>query len=1055
MPISKPTRRVAAARQPTDSELDGILGELFQQTTLPLAIVGFDHLVKRANGAFCQLLERSPDELIGTHILELTHPEDRRASQIASWGARRGRSVKSVAKRYLRPDGAPVWVRVTPSLLRDDKGDPLCILTQAEDISQEERLRLEVQQLGQLHAALAESSEAMLRAESVPELWEQTCRIAVERGGLHMAWIGRIRGDGSLLPDAHWGSRGDYLQTLRTSTRADIVEGQGPVGFAIRSGLPIIIQNVELDPRFDRWRERALAVGIGGVATFPLRQGGVPVGAMAVYSPRPEFFNPQTTELLERLANSVAFAWEAFELRDREATAAGEVADRLARFHHVFQLSGIAIAITDLDLIVQQANGAMRELLRADEPALHGRALLDFVAPADRGSLMARCQQLPVSLEVDISRFALDMLTSGGDPLQVLMSANAMPETEGRGRYLVWQAQNITAQRQAEDLAQRKMAQQAAVAALGREAIEARDLSALHDHCAHLLAEHLGADKATVLRWNPALNAYSVIAVTGWNKSLVTEALVPGGARSMAGVAAVSGSPVIMADTRSEVRFDASTLASKFSVRSGIAIPISTGDRHYGVLAVFTTDLHAFNQGDIDFAEGIAHVLGAAVARSEAEAEMQRQALHDSLTGLPNRALLVDRMELSLSRLRREHHSMAVMFVDIDRFKTVNDSMGHAVGDAVLRTVAARLASVLRPADTVARVGGDEFVILAEDLESPDSAMAMAQRLVAAVELPMPVDDREVVVTASIGVINNQDPDLSAERLVRDADIAMYQAKSEGGRRALQFASAMRDVVGERVQVELDLRSALKQRELVVHYQPSVDLRSGEIVGAEALVRWNHPTRGLVPPLEFIPLAEATGAIMEIGAWVLREACRAAARWSAMRQGAGFSISVNVSPRQLVAQDLVHEVAAALKENHLLAEQLCIEITETAVLTDSPAAVSALAALHNLGVHVSLDDFGTGYSSVSHLRRFQLDELKIDQSFITGITENKRDEAIVSGLIQLAHSVGLWVAAEGVETAAQRTTLQRLGCDLAQGYLMSRPVSAERFEALWLSAARL
>ncbi len=1055
MSIPSPARQVDPSRQPTDREMDTILGELFEQATLPMAVIGFDHLIKRVNAAYCELLQRAPEELLGTHILELTHPDDRRASQIASRQARRGRPARSVAKRYLRPDRTSVWCRITTILLRDPRGEPLCVLTQAEDATQEEELRRQLLQLSQIQLALAESSEAMLRGGTVPELWERTCRIAVERGGLQMAWVGRIRVDGTVAPDAHWGSREEYLQSLSTSIREDLPEGHGPVGLAVRTGHPAVFQDITDDPRFDPWRSRASAVGFRGVAAFSLRHGETPVGVLVVYASRPHFFDSETTELLERLAQTLAFAWETFDLRAREESAAREVADQLARFQRVFQHSSIAICITDMRLTMLQLNRAMCDLLQGADEALVQTSLLKFVQARQRGEVRRKSEPLCRGDKGEVALFELGLTTARGESRRVLVSANSMPESSSRETYIVWQAQDITGQRRAEVLADRRTAQQAAVAELGRQALESPDIKALGDAATSLLAQHLAADKASVLRWNPTHNSYLVAAGVGWGPGVVGGALIPGGSRSLAGFTLASGSAVIVADSRSEARFDATALKRDFHVRSALGVPIWTGDRYYGVLAAFTTKVQRFSPDEINFAEGVANVLGAAVARSEAEAAMQRQALHDSLTGLPNRVLLLDRVGLSLERMRRDHRPMAIMFVDIDRFKVVNDSMGHAVGDEVLRAIAMRLTNALRPTDTVARVGGDEFVILCEDLDSEAAAMAMAERLTAAVEVPVLIQAREIVVTASIGVVINEDEAQVAEVLLRDADIAMYHAKSTGGRHAMRFSADMRHVFGDRVRLEAELHGALRRGQLVVHYQPVVALATGAIVGAEALVRWNHPVRGMVPPLEFIPLAEETGAIHEIGAWVLREACQAAQRWRNLRQGAGFSISVNFSARQLQTPNLAQQVADVLEEAGLPATQLCVEITETAVLADSLTAISGIAALRELGVAISVDDFGTGYSSVSHLKRFQLQELKIDKSFIDGITENPKDEAIVGGLIHLAHSVGLSVAAEGVETEPQRTALEKLGCDVAQGYLMSRPLPQDKFEELWVSGTRL
>lgn len=421
------------------------------------------------------------------------------------------------------------------------------------------------------------------------------------------------------------------------------------------------------------------------------------------------------------------------------------------------------------------------------------------------------------------------------------------------------------------------------------------------------------------------------------------------------------------------------------------------------------------------------------------------------MTGLPNRTLLLDRIPAAMSRALRSQQALAVMFLDLDRLKVVNDSLGHTAGDVVLQTVARRLEMVVRPSDTVARVGGDEFVVVAEELGTLEMAMVMAERLVETVETPIKVQGQDVVVTLCAGVRVADGTSTDADDLLREADIAMYHAKQAGGRRAVAFTPAMGNLFGDRVRLEADLHRAISNHELTVQYQPLVELERGIVVGAEALVRWNHPERGLMSPAAFIPLAEETGLILEIGAWVLREACAMGYRWSKLLSERQPIISVNLSTRQLLDTGIVDAVANALAETGLPSALLSLEITETALLANSTAAVVALDALHAMGIQLALDDFGTGYSSVLHLKRFNLDHLKLDKAFVDEVDTNPRDAAIVAGLIQLAHAIGLTAIAEGVETEAQLRALRRLGCDVAQGYLMARPLASADFEQLWLS----
>ncbi len=1018
-----------------------------------MVAIGMDHLIRRANPAFCQLVGRSREELVGVHILAITHPEDRPASQAVMRRSRRGQVETGLVKRYVRPDGESVWVRITTSILRDSANRQLYTLTQAEDVSQERQLRHRLMQIGRLHTALAESNEAMLRAESVGELWAEACRIAVQRGGLQMAWVGIVPDDGWVVPATTWGEHDGYLRELRASTSPDIPEGDGPIGIAARSGRPAVFQNVETEPRFEPWLERARQVGFRGVAAFPLLQGDRVRGILSVYAGEAHFFDDETVALLERLAANIGFAWRALDLRAERATAALEGQARLTQLDHIIERTGVATATLASDLTFTQVNPALAELLGMRAKKLLGRTLLDFVPAEDRRRLLRRHRSLARRPEAGLTKFEHRLVTPKGAVLWVVASSTLVPALDTRAGVIVWQAQDVTRQHRAEASATRRSAQQAAISELGQMALAVRDVDSLMQRATALLEQHLEVAKASVLRWNRTRDSFRLVAGVGWDHDVVGHTLIPGGQRSLAGFTVNAGEAVLVSDFGTEERFQVGDLQPIYGIRAGLAVPIISADQPYGVLEGLTSDEHQFTDDDIHFAQGLAHVLGAALTRREAEATLQQQALHDSLTGLPNRVLLLDRIPAALSRAKRSNQLVAVMFLDLDRLKVANDRLGHPAGDEVLRTVAQRLQRLIRPSDTIARVGGDEFVVLAEDVASPRMAMLMGERLARAAEAPIAVAGQEVVVTASVGVRTTGEATETAEDLLRDADIAMYHAKNAGGRRAVEFTAAMGDVFSDRVRLEADLHRALARGEFVVHYQPLVDLERGQIVGAEALIRWNHPERGLVPPSEFIPLAEETGLIREIGAWVLREACAACARWAELMPEIQPLVSVNLSTRQLMDPQLVDVIADTLQTQGLAPALLCMEITETALLADSLAANSALDEIHALGVQLALDDFGTGYSSVVHLKRFNLDHLKLDKAFIDNVDSDPKDAAIVGGLIQLAHAIGLTAVAEGVETPGQLAALRRLGCDAAQGYLMSRPVSARDFEELWVSRA--
>ena len=437
--------------------------------------------------------------------------------------------------------------------------------------------------------------------------------------------------------------------------------------------------------------------------------------------------------------------------------------------------------------------------------------------------------------------------------------------------------------------------------------------------------------------------------------------------------------------------------------------------------------------------------------RVQLEQELTHQAFHDSLTGLANRGLLRDHLTQALARSRRSQQTIAVLLLDLDGFKQVNDSLGHAIGDEVLRAVARRFATVTRPSDTLARLGGDEFALLTEDVDEL-RAGALAARLLDCLTEPVTASGRTLRLGASVGIVVHGSAHVDADDLLRRADVAMYAAKATGRNRFEFFRDEMGRHVGELLALEQDLRLGLERGELMVHYQPEIDLASDRIVGAEALVRWNSPERGMVAPGNFIPVAESSGLIAPLGEFVLREACRQVAQWrDECDLHPRFTMWVNVSGAQLSAGGVSELVQATLADHGLDPSMLGLEITESVIVEEGAAAERAqaeLQLLHDRGVRVAIDDFGTGFSALGQLRRFPVDVLKVDRSFITGVHEEPKDAAITAGLINLAHALGLLAIAEGVESEEQLASIRELGCDLAQGFLLARPMEAARVREL-------
>jgi diguanylate cyclase len=448
-------------------------------------------------------------------------------------------------------------------------------------------------------------------------------------------------------------------------------------------------------------------------------------------------------------------------------------------------------------------------------------------------------------------------------------------------------------------------------------------------------------------------------------------------------------------------------------------------------------------------------VLAASVAHIVAWRTNENQLLRDPLTGLPSRLLYLNNLKLSLERLGRgPTRGVAVLFLDLDRFKVINDSLGHGEGDELLVAVAERISHSLRRHETLARFGGDEFVILCEDIFDDEDAVAVAERVLKAFSLPFQLAHGETTAAASIGISVTRDPNQDPDDLIRDADAAMYRAKAAGGARVVLFDEVTRERALARLHNESAIRKAIERGEFRVFFQPEMSIDGEHIAGLEALVRWQHPERGLLGPGEFISLCEETGLIVPLGTWVLRDACRRAVVWQRTRPGdQPLILRVNVSARQLAQESLSDTVAEVIAETGIDPAQLCLEVTESVLIEDPELSIKTLGRLKELGVKIAIDDFGTGYSSLEYLRRLPVDCVKVDRSFVRGVPDSEEDVAIVNAVIELGHALKLSVTAEGVETTEQLGRLQTAGCDTAQGFLFYRPEPPEVVERLFAGAA--
>lgn len=474
---------------------------------------------------------------------------------------------------------------------------------------------------------------------------------------------------------------------------------------------------------------------------------------------------------------------------------------------------------------------------------------------------------------------------------------------------------------------------------------------------------------------------------------------------------------------------------------SAIALPIRSATEFFGVIEIFFNEAPQPDEAMEQLLTSIANQIGQSCQRKRAEEALRHLAAHDPLTRLTNRSFFNDRLTHALNQASRYGNTLSVVFIDIDRFKIVNDTLGHSAGDRVLVECAARLKSCLRESDTISRVGGDEFVVTLENPSGPQDASSVAQKILTSLSKPFIIDQQEFQLSASIGISIAPDDSSDVDGLLKNADAAMYRAKGLGGNRFQFYAAEMNRHTLERVALEAALRHAIERNEFILHYQPKMSLKTGRISGVEALVRWIHPDLGMVPPSQFIPLAEESGLIVPIGAWVLATACRQFSAWRQSGLHAPMRVAVNLSARQFMHEGLLGEIQAIISSSGIRAQDLEIEITESMVMSNPEYAERLLIDLKQIGVYLSLDDFGTGYSSLGYLKRFPIDCVKIDRSFVKDIPDDTHDMALTRGIIALAHSLNMKVIAEGVENAAQAIFLRESQCDEIQGYVISKPLT--------------
>lgn len=816
-------------------------------------------------------------EFIGPDtIASLIHEEDLELVKRGVERARLGRDKYDVNHRIVREDGDVIWVHAQAELVRGEGRDGDVLLGTMVDITRLKRAEKGLQRMTGLYAALSQCNQAIVRCASAVELFPQICRNAVEFGGMQMAWIGMVDEDtGVVRPAAAFGAYGDYLDSFEIPLHGNDARSFGPVGVCMRENRPHCCQDFQRDPATAPWHESAARHGWNSVAAFPLRQEGMPVGALVVYSDTRDAFDDPVRELLVEMATDISIALDRFasdtaRQRSEEKLRANEL-----RLRTIIETEPECVKVVNRDGALLEMNAAGLAMLEVDSvEEVKKRSLQAFLLPEHRTPFMA-----------------------------------------------------------------------------------------LHRR---------------VMKGESAKLEFEIVGRRGTRRWLETHAA------PMRGV-----------------------------------------------------------DGQIESLLGISRDI---TERKYSEERIQYLANFDALTGLPNRNLLTDHLEYAISLVKRSDGNLAMVFIDLDRFKEINDTLGHTVGDAFLIEVGVRLKRVLREPDTVSRLGGDEFILVLPDTDEQEAAQ-IVDDVLEAISKPFQVQQFALVVTASIGIAIYPHDGENFETLSKSADTAMYRAKDEGRNGYRFFTAEMQASATRHMLLVNAMRRALEEDQLHVHYQPQYAINDGALVGFEALLRWDHPELGSISPAEFIPVAEDCGLILPVGEWVLRTAVGQLKDW--LERGCSpLVMAVNLSAVQLRHRSLPGLVGRILEEAGLPPELLELELTESVAMHDPEGAMRVMNALHERRIRVSIDDFGTGHASLNYLKKFQVYKLKIDKSFIEETGTVDEDRAIVAAIISMARSLGLQTIAEGVETAEQLEFLRQQGCNQAQGHYFSRALPAAQIEAL-------